>query len=186
MQEQLHILKVLKEVHSALKNKNYIAIKNLSNQVVHTSSIEQDPDVISVAVIIYALSKVIEREKYQGYKNYPAFYKNYIQCLNNMILGLEKNDLDKFREEIEHIRNLIQNLSGHLKDYISEVFRKSKINKASRIYEHGISMEKTAKILGISVWELAEYAGQTGIADVDLSITMPIKERVKIVEEIFK
>ena len=186
MEEQSHILKILKEVYSALKKKNYIVIKELSNQLVHTSSMEQDPDVVSVAVIIYALSKIIEREKYQFYKNYPNFYKNYIQCLNNMIFALEKNDIHKFRFEIEHIRNLIKNLSGHLKNYISEVFRKAKINKASRIYEHGISMEKTAKILGISVWELAEYSGQTGISDVDLSITMPIKNRIKIVEDIFR
>ena len=47
-------------------------------------------------------------------------------------------------------------------------------------------MEQTAKILGISVWELAEYAGQTGIADVNYAITMPIRERIKIAEGAFK
>ncbi len=69
MQETNHILKILKAVQSALKRRDNIAMKNLSNQVVHTSSIEQDPDVISVAVIIYSLSKIIEREKYQSYRN---------------------------------------------------------------------------------------------------------------------
>ena len=38
MEEQSHILKILKEVYSALKKKNYIVIKELSNQLVHTSS----------------------------------------------------------------------------------------------------------------------------------------------------
>jgi hypothetical protein len=47
-------------------------------------------------------------------------------------------------------------------------------------------MEKTAKILGISLWELAEYAGQTHIADQNLSVTMPIQQRIKLAEEIFK
>ena len=102
-----------------------------------------------------------------------------------MIKALEKNNLDKFREEIHFVTKLIDNLNGNLKIYISEVFRKAQINKASRIYEHGISMEKTAKILGISVWELAEYAGQTRIADINLSVTLPIKERIKNAEEIF-
>ena len=45
-------------------------------------------------------------------------------------------------------------------------------------------MQQTAEMLGISVFELAEYAGKTGIADVGLSITKDIKERVKIAEEI--
>ena len=38
--------------------------------------------------------------------------------------------------------------------------RKASINKASRIYEHGISLGKTAQLLGITQWELTEYTGQ--------------------------
>jgi len=72
-----------------------------------------------------------------------------------------------------------------LKIYIKDVFRKAQINKASRIYEHGISMEKTAKILGISVWELSEYVGKTRIDDINLGITTPIRKRIKLAEEVF-
>ncbi|MEK6859291.1 MAG: hypothetical protein AABX54_00605 [Nanoarchaeota archaeon] len=185
MEERGHLINVLRETQASLKREDYVRIKNLSNEIVHTSSIEQDPDVISIAVIIYALSKLIEREKFKEYKNWPKFYKNYLSGLDEIIKALNRNDVNRFRKEIEFIRNSIQNISGHLKIYISEVFRKAEINKASRIYEHGISMEKTAKILGVSVWELAEYAGNTGIGDVNLGITMPIKQRIKIAEEIF-
>jgi hypothetical protein len=45
-------------------------------------------------------------------------------------------------------------------------------------------MQQTAKLLGISVWELAEYAGQTGIGDVNLSITLSEKDRIKALEEL--
>jgi hypothetical protein len=103
-----------------------------------------------------------------------------------MITALKRNDIKTFRDEVDTNRNLIQNLSGDLKHYISDVFRRAKVNKASRIYEHGISMEKTAKILGISLWELAEYAGRTRVGDVNLSVTLPIKQRIKYVEEIFR
>ncbi|VVB78884.1 Uncharacterised protein [uncultured archaeon] len=186
MEERGHIIEVLREVQSALKSDDYLKIKNLSNEVVHSSSIDQDADVISVAVIIYALSKIIEREKYKEYRNWPKFYRNYLNGIEGLVKSLKRNDINRFRKEIEFIRNTIQGLSGNLKNYINEVFRKAQINKASRIYEHGISMEKTAKILGISVWELAEYAGGTGIGDVDLSVTMPIKQRIKIIEGVFK
>ena len=185
MEERGHILNVLEETKAALKRDDYLKIKNLSNRVLHVSSIEQDPDIISVAVVLYSLSKLIERENYQTYKNWPKFYKNYIEGLNRLTDSLKRNDINKFRKDMDFIRNIIQRLSGNLKIYISDVFRKARINKASRIYEHGISMEKTAKILGISIWELAEYAGQSGIADVNLSVTLPVKERIKIAEEIF-
>jgi hypothetical protein len=186
MEEREHILKVLEEVQLSLQKQDYVKIKNLSNQVIHTSSIEQDPDLISVAVIIYSLSKIIERENYRQFKNWDKFYKGYVNGINSLIKSLRRNDIQGFRQGVEFLRNVIQKLSGELKKNISEVFKKAQINKASRIYEHGISMEKTAKILGVSVWELAEYAGQTGIADVNLAVTMPIKQRIKIAEEVFQ
>ena len=186
MEERGHILNVLQKVKIALEKKEYIKIKNLSNEIIHNSTINQDPDIISVAVIIYALSKLIERETYKNYKNWPNFYKNYIRGINNLIKYLKKDDISSFRKEIGLIRLSIQKLSGNLKIFLTDVFKKAEINKASRIYEHGISMEKTAKILGITVWELAEYAGKTRIGDINLAVTMPIKQRIKIAEEIFK
>ena len=186
MKERQHILDILKRVQNALDKKNYVKIKNLSNHLIHHSSIHQEPDIISLTVIIYALSKLIEREAYKKYKSWPDFYNNYIKHFNKAVGALEKDNLNIFRKEISLIRQLIQKLSGNLKYYINEVFRKAKINKASRLYEHGISMEKTAKILGITQWELAEYAGRTKIGDVNLSITLPVKERIKYIEGIFR
>jgi hypothetical protein len=183
--EKRHIQKVLKKVIHALSTKNYVKIKSLSNKVIHSASIDQDPEVISVAVIIYSLSKLIERESYKSYKNWESFYDSYVRGIRGMIKALEQDNTDRFRAEIQKITQLIESLSGNLKIYINHVFRRAKINKASRIYEHGISMEKTAKMLGISIWELAEYAGNTRIGDVNLSVTLPAKKRVKIAEEVF-
>ena len=185
MEERGHVLKVLKEVKLALREQKYIEIKNLSNEITHQASIHQDPDLISVAVIIYSLSKLLERKNYKEQKNWERFYREYIQGIENLIKNLEKDDINGFRNQVNLIRKLIQGLSGKLKIYIQDIFRNAKINKASRIYEHGISMQKTAKILGVSVWELSEYAGKTGIGNVNLGITMPIQQRVKLAEEIF-
>ena len=104
-------------------------------------------------------------------------------CLDKALLALKDDNLDKFREEIGHINNEIERLSGNFRGYIQQVFRKASINKASRLYEHGISMEQTAKVLGITIWELAEYSGQTGISDVNLGITLDVKKRIKNAEE---
>jgi len=184
--DRQHILNTLKKVKQSLDKEDYIEIKQLSDNIIHDSSTEQDPDIISVAIIIYSLSKLIERESYKTEKNWKTFYKNYLKNINDMIESLEKDNLKRFRDEVDANRKLIEQLSGNLKIYINEVFRKAKINKASRIYEHGISMEKTAAILGISVWELAEYAGKTRISDHNLGITMPIKSRIKLAQEIFR
>jgi len=184
--EKENILRILKEAEQAVKGEDVVRLKQLSNQTVHTASIEQDPDSITVAVIVYSLSKIIERKKYTSYDEWPSFYKKYMNNINKAVISLEKDDIKGFRANIDNIRKEINKLSGRFKKYIQDVFRKAEINKASRLYEHGISMEITAGLLGITLWELAEYAGQTGISDVDLTVTMPVEERIKTAEEIFK
>jgi len=186
MQEKEHVLSILEKLKVSLKDKEYISIKSLSNHFVHHCTIDQDPDIISLAVIIYSLSKLIERNNFHKYRGWDNFYEKYINAFDEMIIFLKKDDINNFRKNVEDIRNLIQGLTGRLKDYINDVFRKAKINKASRIYEHGISMEKTAKILGVTMWELSEYSGNTGISDVNLSITLPINQRIKMAKDIFK
>lgn len=186
MYEIDNVLRVLKETKEAVERNDNIKLKELSNQTLHTASIHQDADNIAVAVIIYALSKILERKNYQEYKNWDKFFKNFILCIERAIISLEKGQEDYFRNQLRCIRKEIDKLTGNLKKHIQDVFRRAEINKASRIYEHGISMQQTAKLLGISIWELAEYAGQTGISDVDLGITMPEKSRIKIAMEIFE
>jgi hypothetical protein len=186
MEEQKHILDTLKQVRDAVQGKDYIKIKQLSNQFVHHSSIHQDADVIAVAVIIYSLSKMLEREDYKNEKNWKQFYNDYLRTIKNMIKALENNNHKKFHNEIELNRKLLSKLSGNLKANMKDVFNRAKINKASKIYEHGISMEKTAKILGITLWELAEYSGRTGVGNVNLGVTMQLNDRIKLAEEIFR
>ena len=186
IEEREHILNILRKVENALQKKKYIEIKNLSNQIIHNASIHQQPEVISLAVIFYSLSKFLERGNYKEYKQWPTFINGCIGDIEDARKALETGDIETFRFELSSMREKVQTLPGNLKKNINEVFRMAKINKASRIYEHGISMEKTAKILGITQWELAEYAGKTGIGNVNLGITIPVTQRIKQAEDIFK
>mgnify|MGYP001611199196 CR=1 FL=1 len=184
--ERKNLIWILKNTLTAVKKEDVVRLKELSNHTVHSASVQQDPDSVAVAVIVYALSKIIERKKYTDYKEWPKLYKSYIANIKKAIADLEQDNSKKFREDIKNIQESINQLSGRFKKYIQDVFRKAEINKASRVYEHGISMEQTAKLLGITIWELAEYAGQTGISDVNLTVTMSIKNRLKQAEEIFE
>ncbi len=186
MKEVQNVLRILKETLESLKKEDTIRLKDLSNQTIHTASLSQDPDNIAVAVIVYSLSKIIERKKYREYSGWQKFYNELILAIDGSIVALKKNDAELFKEKLKSIRGGIGKLSGNLKTYIHDVFTKAKINKASRIYEHGISMEKTAKLLGITMWELANYAGQTRISDVPLSKTLNVKARIKLAQGMFK
>jgi hypothetical protein len=186
MKEEGNVLRILKETRVAIEKNDSFKLKSLSNQTVNTSSLTQDSDNIAVAVIVYSLSKIIERQDYRQLPGWGVFYKKVLLYLDKSIEDIEKKQYDRFREDFKTIRGSIDNLSGKLKKYIKEVLRNAEINKASRIYEHGISMEQTASLLGITLYELADYVGRTGIPDAPENKTMNTKERIKLAMEMFE
>jgi len=186
MKERDNVLRIFKEVREALKKNDSTKIKALSNQTINTASLTQDADNIAVAVIVYSLSKIIEREDYRKYPGWSRFYNSVVDLVNKVIVAIEEGNDKEIRENLRLIRKAIGTLSGKLKKYIQEVFRIASINKASRLYEHGISMERTASLLGITMFELSEYAGHTGIPDVPLAKTLGVKKRIKTAMEMFR
>ncbi len=187
MQEKENVLRILQETKDAIKNNDSVKLKILSDQTVHTASTVQDPDNIAVAVAVYSISKIVEREKYREYTGWKNFYNTIISSVDNSITAIKKNDDKKARENLAAISNAISKLSGELKIYIQDVFRKAQINKASKIYEHGISMEQTANLLGITLFELASYAGQKPEGfEAPLTHTLDVKSRIKTAMELFK
>lgn len=186
MKEAENILRILKETLKAIEENDSFKLRSLSNQTMNTSSLSQDSDNIAVAVIVYSLSKIVERQDYRQLPGWNSFYKKILLYLDKSITDVEKKQYDKFRDDFKTIRGSIDNLSGKLKKYIKEVIRSAEVNKASRIYEHGISMEQTANLLGVTLYELADYVGKTGISDVPENKTMGTKERIKLAMEMFE
>ena len=186
MKEAENILRILKETKEAIHENDSYKIKNLSNQTVHTATIAQDSDNIVIAVLIYALSKIIEREHYRPMPGWDKFYTGVLKNLDSAISALEKNNIEKYRDSVGEMRNSINDISGNLKDYIKDVFAKAGINKAFRMYEHGLSSKQTADLLGVSLWDLASYIGQSSVSEAKLGHSLPVKERIKIAEDIFR
>ncbi len=183
MQEKENVLRIFQETKKAIEIGDAIKIKHLSDQTINTASLTQDPDNITVAVLIYSLSKVIGRPGYKSLSGWNNLYKTYITGLNNVINALEKKDDDSLNKNLENMRNAINKVSGKIKQYIQDVFRKASLNKASKIYEHGLSMEKTAKLLGVSLFELASYTGQKEMTTP--TQTLDIKSRINLAMEMF-
>ncbi len=186
MQEKENVLRILQEAKTALRDSDSIKLKELSNQTIHTASITQDPDNIAVAVAVYSLSKIVERKEYTNFTGWKEFYRIILSCIDGSVNAIKKDDDKRLKENLTLIRKTVSKLSGKLKSYIQDVFRKAEINKASKIYEHGISMEKTASLLGITMFELANYAGQKPDGIESMTKTVGTKERIKTAMEMFR
>lgn len=187
MKEADNILRILEDTQRAIQKQDYSRLKHFSNQTINTASRTHDPDNILLAVVVYALGKIYERENYRELEGWAKYEKILNTSLNNAIFAMKKGKHTEAISHLELMRDSVGKLSGKLKDYINDVFRRASINKASRMHEHGISMERTAKLLGITMWELADYVGDTGIADTKETTSSgpTLKSRIKLAMELF-
>jgi len=186
MKEVENVLRILKETRKFIEEDNPFELKALSNQTVHAAAIYQDPDNVIVAVLVYSMAKILGRSNYRSMEGWGEFHSAVIKNLDLTIKSLGKKNLDHARIYLGRIRNSLNKLEGDLRQYIGDVFRKAQINKAFKLYEHGLSSEKTAQLLGVTLWDLASYIGQSSIGDAKIAMSMPINKRVKIAEDIFR
>lgn len=186
MQEKENIIRILKETLVALKKGNSLKLKILSDQTNHTATIYQDSDNIIIAVLVYTIGKIVERENYRRMEGWDFFIESLTKNLKNAIRSLEKEDLEEFRNSLGQLRSSINKIEGSLRDYINDVFYKAGVNKAFKFYEHGLSSQRTAELLGVSLWDLNSYIGQSNISEAKVSESMPVKDRLKVAEDFFK
>jgi methyl-accepting chemotaxis protein len=186
MKEVENIIKILKNTKRLIKEDNPAELKLISDQTIHSATISQDPDNVIIAVLVYSLGKIFERKYYRRMDGWNEFYSIIIKNLDLTIKALERQDIKKARTHLGKIRNYLNKLSGNLKEYIKDVFKKAEINKAFKIYEHGLSSEQTAELLGISLWDLSSYIGGSKIGNAKIARGISVRERIKITEDIFR
>lgn len=180
-----NIKEILAAAIKAVQKWDIKSLKELSNMTIHTASIVQDQYSISTAVLIYSLAKMFERSRYEKYEGWVDFCRESVKKLEKAYEELDHGSDEEFEETIKESLENISNIDKKLKEYVHDVLLKAKITKGSRLYEHGISLERTAYLLGISQYELMEYTGKTHIADVRIKVLIPAKERMKTARGLF-
>lgn len=179
------ILKILHISSECIEHEDIIALRDQSNHTLHNASIYQDKYAVTIAVVIYALSKIFGRPDYKKAPSWSLFCQNAKRDIKQAEKELYENNISAYELSIEKILTNINQLDPKLKHYTQQVFYLAKINKASRFYEHGLSLGRTAELLGISQWDLMEYAGKTGISDVQEARTLNARKRIELTRQIF-
>ncbi|MFW5991474.1 MAG: hypothetical protein ACOCQX_04555, partial [Candidatus Nanoarchaeia archaeon] len=170
------ILEVLEKAIEAFPNYDESRLRALSNQTIHNSSIYQDKDSINIAVLVYALSKVITRRHDND---------DILEKLNQAKTALEKNNIDGYEKALSKAIDVITTYDKKINFYVKHIINQAGIKKGTRIYEHGISLARTAEILNISQWELMKYLGQTNLADQQGEFGLSVEQRIEYARKLF-
>lgn len=183
--EALHQAEVLERAKTALLSKDSSTLRELSNETIHSSCSYQNPASLTIAVLVYALSKLIERNDNAKIKDWNIFVKKLNSLFSLTIMALRENKEEAYERHLQKARKTLETISPSLRHYIEDVLYKAGVNKASKIYEHGISLGKTAELLGVTQWELSQYAGQK-TSEQKENFTISTKERAKMALEFFE
>ena len=175
--DALQIINRVIEILETKEEKNTMELKGLSNNTIHNASVFQDECSVSVAVLIYALSKIIERN--------PEFdCSRVFNLLKEARDNLENDKEDEFHNTIKKLFSEISRLDNKIKLYVQEVINQAQIKKGSKLCEHGLSCAKASQILGISQWELMNYIGKTNLAE-NVPEIINVRARLKFARSLF-
>ena len=171
-QDIIEILSTVIEILSAGGDSS--GIKELSNHTIHNASTYQDEDSIAIAVLTYALAKLLARGI--GIQRIPLLIRKARDAL--------QQDRDKvYRSNIKWALREIARKDAQFTMYIGEVITHAEIKKGEKLYEHGLSLAKAAELLGITQWELMQYAGKQEI-DVPFAATN-LRSRIQLAKRLF-
>ena len=174
------LIRVLKKAQSFINKGDSRKLKHLSNYTIRNASTFQDEDSLSIAVAIYAISKLIERWGFQS---------EYADDVRNLLGGaqfsLEQHALQEYRDKMKSLLDYISSVEKSFRLYIQKVIEKAQIKKGSKVYEHGISVARTAELLGIGQWELMSYIGKTEIHD-EVGTISGVEQRLKFARSLFE
>ena len=176
--DALKILNKVVDILEVKEEKDTVELKNLSDRTIHNSSIFQDEVSVSMTVLVYALSKIIER------KQDSLDYKNLLELLRMARKQLYDYEEKQFNNTIKNLFSEISKIDDKLKLYVQEVINQAQVKKGYKLYEHGLSLAKASEILGISQWELMNYAGKTKLSEYVYDV-VDVRTRLKLARGLF-
>ncbi|MDA1196685.1 MAG: hypothetical protein O2779_01845 [Nanoarchaeota archaeon] len=173
------ILLVLTKSIAIMKKTSNSAMemRNLSNSIIHSATIFQDKDSTDTAILIYSISKIMERS---GKSTNSTVLQNELEKAKKV---LERKDERQYQADIQKIFKIITKLDNKLTTYVDHLLTHASAKKACNLCEHGVSVGRAAEISGTSKWELMSQMGQSYSPTDNTSRT---RQRLQVARRLFK
>ncbi|MBD3259262.1 hypothetical protein GF371_01365 [Candidatus Woesearchaeota archaeon] len=179
------LISVISATLLALERKHHIKLDEISNRIIHNATIYQSDEVVSLAIVVYSLSKICERNELHPLANWQKFLEKIEYHLKNARQNLNRDKINSYMKDLSSLIDVISSVDEKIKMYVVQVLEKAKLKKGSKIYEHGISIQRISELLDINLWELSNYVGHTQIIDKE-EIKFDAKNRLNLAKKIFK
>lgn len=129
-------------------------LKELSEHAINHVALYKDLDIISVTVFIYSLYKIIHSLKEND-------LQSIVDELEAAHGALTSSNFGRYNRSIKKLFALIRKSDVKVKEHLQDVMQAAKIKKGTALLEKGLSIGQAAGLMGLSNWDLQQYAGKT-------------------------
>lgn len=175
--ELLYNLDQAIEILEKREGKDVDELKELSNHAIEDVAVYKNLDLISATVLIYSLYKIAKTIPEKNYEEILTELKNAKQ-------NLEANNFGRYNASIKNLFRIIKECNAKVKIHLHDVMHAARIKKSAILLEKGLSIGQAAGLMGLSNWDLQEYAGKTTYAEPQ-TVAIPAKKRIMMAFKIF-
>ena len=171
---------MLEKLRNAFRRKKTNDLKRISNQAIEKAAMREDPRLVNISLIAYALYKLLSKQHVLESDQWEKFSLDVDAALDKAISAGAAGGLE---EEI--IRDIAR-IDESLGNYTHDIIEKARTKQASRIYAMGLSMDKAIALTGADRFELLSYVGSTTIHDRKFSQTKKIVDRYQFTKRLLE
>jgi len=175
--EILHDLQGAISILETKEAKDIEELKTLSDHAIEDIAVQKDLELVSVTVLLYSIYKVVSCME-------TTSYTQLLQELKNAQLSLEQRNLGKYNGSIKRLYGLVRKCNAQVKEHLNDVMQAARIKKGATLLQHGLSIGQAAGLMGLSNWELQQYAGKTTALDQHTE-NIPAQNRMKKALQLF-
>jgi len=146
-------------------------LKELSNHAIEDVAVLKDLDVISITVLIYSIYKVVKDLN-------DTDYLSLLEQLKRSRNYLQTGDYANYNKSMKGLFDLVRKGNAQVREHLQDVMQAARIKKGTTLLEKGLSIGQAAGLMGLSNWDLQQYAGKTPALG-SHNETVPAKLRVK-------
>ncbi len=175
-QEIIYDLDNLLPFLKAWPQRNIEELKTLSDHAIEDVALYKNLDVISITVLIYSLYKVLPSLEARDILD---LYAELDKTRN----ALTRRDFPKYNIGLKRAFGVIKNYNSQVRVHLQDVMQAARIKKGTALLEHGLSIGQAAGLMGLSNWDLQDYASKT--VALGIHTTIPVQKRLKGAFKIF-
>lgn len=148
---------LLRDSITAIRARNGIELRTISADALSEAAVEGHRELILIALIDYALSKILSKIHYKDLK--AGFFKKIEDKFEKAITA-DKKTMILMLEQAEDLVIKLDHAEGN---YEQNVIDKAKVRKAAKLYDKGLSLSRATELTGADSSEVLDYIGASKI-----------------------